>query len=102
MESIYLKRGETLLIRATFKDSDGTPIVLDGTWTVSAGMRAKGTCDSVINLNPTIDNGSMIITYLTDDLDRPCYEIDLIIKQSIRTISETFQLILGNTITPLT
>jgi hypothetical protein len=102
MESIYLKRGETLIIRATFLDTSGSPIVLNNSWTVSSGMRAKGTCGEVIDLAPTIDNGAMAITYATDNLDAPCYEIDLIAKQTNRTISDTFQLNLTATITPLT
>jgi hypothetical protein len=44
----------------------------------------------------------MAITYATDNLDAPCYEIDLIAKQTNRTISDTFQLNLTATITPLT
>jgi hypothetical protein len=101
MESIYLKRGESLIIRAIFKDSNGDPIVLDGTWEVSSAMRAKNKCCTTIDLNPVISDGGVDIVYSTDDLESPCYEIDLIAKQTYRTISDTFQLILGNTITPL-
>ena len=101
MESIYLKRGESLIIRAIFKDTNGDPIVLDGTWDVSSAMRAKNNCHTTIDLNPVISSGGVDIVYSTDNLDSPCYEIDLIAKQTYRTISDTFLLVLGNTITPL-
>lgn len=102
MESIYLKRGQNLNIIATFYDVDGTAIVLDETWTVSSAMKPRGSCSDTISLSPTIVDGNVSIIRSTDDLSAPAYEIDIIANDgSDREISETFALILSNTVTPL-
>jgi len=101
--TIYLKRGQNLNITVAFQDEDGSAITLDGTWTVTSGMRAKGTCGTPIDLPCVVAAGVATIEYATDDLEYPSYDIDIIAENGDdRDITDVFHLQLGNTITPLT
>ena len=100
-DTIYLKRGQDLNITATFKDIDGDPITLDGSWTATSSMKMRGGCDR-ITLAPTISGGNVLINYATDNLTPSTYEIDIIANDgSDREISDVFYLNLDRTITPL-
>jgi len=100
-DTIYLKRGQDLNITATFSDDAGDPITIDGTYTVTAAMKLKGTCDT-ITLSPTVSGGNVLIVEETDDLSAGVYEIDIIADNGDRSISDIFYLNLAKTITPLT
>ena len=99
-DTIYLKRGQDLSITATFRDDDGNDITLDGSWTATSAMKRKDTCDT-ITLSPTISGGKVAITQATDDLSAGVYELDIIVTDGDREISDIFFLNLAKTITPI-
>lgn len=102
-DTIYLKRGQNLSITVAFRDTDGTAIELDETWTATSAIRAKGTCGTPTSLTCVIAGGVVTINRETDDLEYPSYEIDIVADDgNDREISDSFYIQLGNTITPLT
>jgi len=99
-DTIYLKRGQNLNFTTAFKNDDGTPIVINESWTATAAMKRKDTCDT-INLSPTISDGNVIINQATDDLSAGVYEIDVLATDGTLEASDVFYLNLSKTITPI-
>jgi hypothetical protein len=103
-DTIYLIKGQDLDVTATFADTDGSPIVIDGSYAVTSSMRSLKGCQDSFPLSPTVSGGSVLIHRATDDLDDPKYVFDIILKPTLgtREITTKIYLQLEQPITPLT
>ena len=103
-DTIYLSRGQTLDVTATFRDAAGVQIAIDETYTVTSSMKAVKGCTDSFTLSPTLLAGSVIIAYSTDLLTEPRYVFDIIAKPAsgTREVTAKIYLQLEQPVTPLT
>ena len=99
-DSFTLSKGE--IISMIYRPvTDGVAITVDPSWDVSSYMQRQGSSEA-INLNPTISDGVINITYDTVDLDLGTYNIDVRITETENNdiFSTQFFLRLVGTVTP--
>lgn len=103
-DTIYLIRGQDLNVTAVFNDESGSPITIDGTYTVTSSMQSMKGCQNVFALSPDISDGAVTISRTTDDLADPKYVFDIIAKPAsgTREITAKIFLQLEQPVTPLT
>jgi len=103
-DTFYLKRGQDINLTATFRNSAGVPITIDGTYAVTSSMRPTSCNSAKITLSPTVAAGVVSISYSTDLLTESRYELDIIAKPATgsRAITEKIFMQLDQSITPLT
>lgn len=98
---ITISKGERLQMIVTAK-TNGTPIVLDETYSVGAFLALKSDTAQTVDLEPVISGGNIVIDFATDNLPvaRHVADVRVTDPSGLSQWSAKFQINLESTITP--